>query len=749
MTTRPSCLTTATLLAVLAGTPIRAQDAALQGEYAFEDEVRFALAQGKRGALDPRREGRRWLVVDSLRPEAGGGRRLHLVLRRHAGGRDTAIVVAGADGRIRRSEIGLAPASFERSPDAFGGPRAAAYRWRYGDERGFTLPEAQLWDVVPVVGAPLRRGARWTDTLDRVADRDDHRQALRGRRTSTVVGDTVVDGRRLWRVRDSATVRYEERQPEWERTLATFVTIEHAYDGTIVGTWLLDSALGLARTRTDSSSFAGTATLRYPDGRHFSAPAWRAEVRRLTLLDGAQYAARRAALREESMRRRGGMVLSEAETAQHRQARDDEGRRMAAGDTALLYRHLASRAHTRGNPVDTAEMRAMRWFMADPARPWAWGQSRDWMYENLRQSLTTWPPAAMADSAEWPCRIDACRALAAEWPGAREPRLRALGLMARVALDPARWSDTLFAAARDTATARFVAPMLMLVRGIGATWPAASQRPMPDAGAGWTAWLEWMNGRNPAASTFGQAVPRASARPAPRFEESHAVAIRFMRARTGRDVVAELRRGWQAAPHDTARLVFGTMLQGLGALRLGSAELATMLRSGAPARIALAQRVLPALMRDSATLADSALAGLLLDRLIAATLERSAPWPSLGAPAGAARRDGLVLHATPAAEGVYVLADSLPPSVAAGWRGRARLVTAEEWRRQPEHEAGVLYHTGAVRRLGPFVELSIAASERLRRARGQAAERYASWARYWLMEVDGAWVIVAQSTAVT
>ena len=36
----------------------------------------------------------------------------------------------------------------------------------------------------------------------------------------------------------------------------------------------------------------------------------------------------------------------------------------------------------------------------------------------------------------------------------------------------------------------------MLVRGVGATWPAASKMAMAAPNASWQAWADWMSGPN-------------------------------------------------------------------------------------------------------------------------------------------------------------------------------------------------------------------------------------------------------------
>jgi hypothetical protein len=87
------------------------------------------------------------------------------------------------------------------------------------DYRAPSLPEARVWDLIPVLGgASLHTGARWIDTLNLSAALGDYSQVLRGVRTSMVIGDTVVAGTQLWIVRDTAAISYAERFVTDEQT---------------------------------------------------------------------------------------------------------------------------------------------------------------------------------------------------------------------------------------------------------------------------------------------------------------------------------------------------------------------------------------------------------------------------------------------------------------------------------------------------------------------------------------------------
>jgi hypothetical protein len=155
-------------------------------------------------------------------------------------------------------------------------------------------------------------------------------------------------------------------------------------------------------------------------------------------------------------------------------------------------------------------------------------------------------------------------------------------------------------------------------------------------------------------------------------------------------------------------------------------------------------------MRDSSRLADSALTVAMLDRLMATTIERAEPWPWLGRPPGTVgRAPSPILHHRPADGTRFIQADSLPIALRDAWSARFQLIEAREWSARPLHEGGVLYTPSRVRRAGPFVVLSVTASERVERDPDAAPRHYASMTRYYLMDLDGEWVIVSVEAWVT
>lgn len=772
-------------------TPAISPGPTLTAEWTVEQQARERWLHGlQKSRFTPFHATRQWVIVDSIRSD-GAARHLYLTLGRNAYGRDSALIVVGPTGQVTRLDAALAH-FVRRSVTSPGDSARYEERRRVPDDGGVALPESRLRDLVPSPPpqAP-RTGLTWADTIARVASDGPFRQEMHGTRTSRIVGERIVDGRRLWVVRDSGAVTYEEHYPERERTLDTTVLISRRATGTIRGTHLYDPALPLARQRDDTTSWVGQATLSYPDGRTFHTPARFERTRHWTLLDSPAYAARMAELRSASRRGVGGMVLvpdSRLEkqlaagdvTARdsllavwHRTADPDsaaaifhllemwpgsadsraliEHARAAAGDTAYLYTRLSERVQ-RQEPLDTADVRALLPFMQDPALAWSVNLSRDWPYENLARALTLRPPAA--GESDFPyrsvaCTSAACRLLADQWHSASEPRLRDVGLVALLATDPAHWADTVLAL--DGPRHPLLHGAARLARGVAATWDAASKAPMPPPNSDWHAWLEWMDGRDPryVAIKRQSSLPprfRQDTLPRVRFEQSHITAIRFFQARTGRDIVAELRHGYDAATSDTARLVFGTMLEGLGELQPTAPQVVQWFRSGNSAQAALARRMLHAGFAKSAR-ADTTVTVPLLERLLAAIVDSAPLWPNGVADREARRSDPAILHMP---RGVFFLDTlGLPPRIRAEWGSRVKLLPRSAWHERDVRAPGVFYTIAPITTWGHFARVDVTASERFARKPDEAPRAYASGATYWLMNVDGQWVIVDESHWVT
>jgi hypothetical protein len=418
--------------------------------------------------------------------------------------------------------------------------------------------------------------------------------------------------------------------------------------------------------------------------------------------------------------------------------------RIAGGDTAFLYQRLADRAYTRTPPTDTADVRAMLPFMEDPAIAWGFNVSRDWLYENLAQGLTTWPRAAAVgrDSNVVACTAAACRMLGELRHAGRDPRLRDVALVALFSTDPARWADSVLALESAHPLLRRAAS---LAQGIGSTAPAAAKAAMPPPNSDWRAWLHWMSGWDP---RYAAAMQRLRVDTlAPSFGEEHRTAMRMYMLRTGRNVIDELQRGYDAATSDTARLVFGTMLQGMGELNLSEAEIAEAFTSGVPERATLARGALVGQFGRLSTPMDTVAAAPLISRLLSVTIDSAPLWRVGAADMRQSDRQGSpTLHAR--ARRVALAAANLPSSVRAKWDDRIQIITPNTPPIDPR-DALVIYAVTPVRAWGRFVRVEVSADERLARRPDQAPAHYAAATLYYLMELNGEWVIVAWESWVT
>jgi hypothetical protein len=701
------------------------------------------------------------LYLDSVHggPSAGGRTLFVSVGTRGDGG----VYVHDASGRAVRVNGWLHHEP--RSPGETPEDSASADDWRlFGafGEHGLALPSARLWDLVPTfpTHAP-RRGETWSDSLELRAEHARYRQALSGRRVSRVEKDTVVRGRRLWIVRDSAAVRYADRELHDERTLAARVAAEHEASGVIRGRHLFDPRLRLFLVRHDTTALAGRAVLRYPDGRAFPTAARFERARTWTLLDPASLARReraRDAAREDEgssvMRifEKGGIEtrlidgdrrLRDSLVRAWRQARDPDerariigpleefgsdpadwlaGMALEDGDTAYAVRDVAPRFYgIAREPVNERQLRWVLPFMDDPGLAFAFGVDRDPPYENLVQALVMHPPAVTPNSGVWSCTRAACALLARQRAEGREPRLRDVGLVAALALEPARWADTVLA--RAAASPRLLAPAAQLVRGALTAVRDREGPPLPPSGAGWRAWQAWMAGSSPDTRMF---------------EQPHQVVIRFHEALTGRDIVGELRRGRDQAVEDSARLVYGVLLLAFGEATRTPAELQAALRNGSPAERTLATQEAVRLL-DAAPHADSATVTEVLGPMLARMIDGAPPWRWLEpatAPRPAVRRVSEGPHP------LYISSEPLSAALRVAWSPRARLIEPGGAGAPGSRDAAIVYTASPVRRAGPFVRLNVRWSTTEARRPDQEPFAYSGGASVDLVQIDGEWRVI-------
>jgi hypothetical protein len=676
-------------------------------------------------------------------------------------------------GRLLDAGLTLAPPSNRPESPLM---QASLERLQRMENQQPSLLGMRVWDVLPVFAPPRETaGARWTDTIRVSAADGAYRQTWSGVRVSVLLRDTMIAGRRHWWVRDSASIRYEEDWLEQERTLDTLVATQRVADGVSRGHHLFDPERHLFITSADSVTLSGRAVLRYPDGRSFSTPTRFERYRTRRLYDAVGLAARQQELRAAQEAERGGMVIVPANAVQERlnrgdvRARDsliaiwdrttdaDERARIhqllimwsrgsetrallterarAAGDTTYL---AGNRMMGIPAQLDSAALGFMLAFMNDPGLAFAFNVSRDAFHENIRQALLTYPPAVTRDVSRLACVPAVCASLERAAATSNEPRLRDLALISRFVADPRRWAAEL--EARAAAGSAFVKPALLLARGVGATWPAAAKHPMPAAGADWRVWLDWLMARDP----LYPAPPGQAQRQRIRFENSHTNAIRFYSAVTGRDIVSEVRRGYETG-RDSARIVFGTMLVGLGELPADPASVAARFRSNDPVEHELAGRQLSDVFR-SATPADSATAVELADRLLRAVLEGAPLWPVLeGTTSQANLAPGNIARDVP----LFISRSNIPAALHEWVGARATLITDEEWAARDKRQAGMLFDMSPIVVAGPFVRINVSYSVFRDRTPQQAPSGYASGTTLWLLRTESGWVVVGTGGWIT
>ena len=676
------------------------------------------------------------LQVDGTAPDALTGERTLRLSRLDRRTGDLTRLVVRRDGSVVRQDTqvgGPIPTPRGMAPDE--AVRFAQYRLL--DEGRLVLPATRTWDAIPRV-RPRRfaSGERWTDTIALASAVDGSRQALDGVRTSVLVKDTVVAGRSLWIVRDSARVRYSEREVEFERTLDTTVTVDRNATGSITGRYLYDRVLGMHWTRVDTTSLNGEAVLRFPDGRSFRTTARYERMREMTLREPAAYVARREEIRLERMRTSTGTVRVPTNQTEERLARSDtafrdslvrawdretdpdrrqqvyrtltswsfneafraevERRRAAAGDSAFAIERLWTLAYPARTKIDRTLALEMIRVMQDPGISFAANVHRDPLYENLAQTFTSWPRAIEPDTA-WRCTPEACALFEQQFRTAQEPRLRDVGLTALVTGDPVRWADSLTGHPRSRSSV--LRRVTELATGTMTTFPARTQVAIPSSNADWHAWRDWTRA-------------------------DFTTPIRFYGKRTGRDLLAEIRQRYASAPNDSARLVFGTILASFGEVQSAN-EIAAQLRSGSEAQRQLAIAAIPTLFRGRVPLADSATAVAVIDRVLTDAVR------------------------TPDSDSLYVLADSIPAALRARWSNRLRFISLAEWQAMSERKAARLLTVSRVERVGALVRVSSEVAGRSDRQPNESLRLYHGGSTYYMFENNGVWTIVATSRWIT
>lgn len=583
---------------------------------------------------------------------------------------------------------------------------------------GVLLDDSRLWHVAPLEPPALRAGATSVDTLRFQAERFGFLQSLRGPRVTTLLRDTVMDGRRIWIGRDSARVEYRERLLEPKRSLDSIAVVERTATGTLRGRFLYDPVLGLFRDRHDTLDVAGEAVLRLPHGRLHRTPA---SYERRTHWTLRSLSEQRAWEEEEDSRRRANsfsiLVLPKTSLQQ----------RIRGGDTAVvdsLLRRWADagwqeRQEIRevlllagsgvrerldslqaeeggpgwrvqqwardrvwaGPPLDSAEMALYLRYLRDPGLAFASGMDTDPLYENLSGGLAMYPPTLGAPTERTSCTPAACRLVAAE------------------------------------------------------------KRPIPDPGAGWREWQRWTGVDRDGRLRRGSSPPV-------RWQDSHLYAVRMTERLTGRDIGAELRMAQDTAGDRMGRLVLRTLALRLGALRPALDEIAEGVVSSdsldrAEALTALHQR------RKEAEAADSALHHEITNQLLAQAIRGDSLWLSI--PDGREIPSLYVEQDRDARIPLYLAAENLPAPVQARWDGRNDVVVipTEDWHRQDPRTAGTLLQVGQTTTLGPFAWIDLTRTVRTERSPDEGPRGWASGVQFTLLRTYDGWLVIAVGSWVT
>jgi len=681
--------------------------------------------------FDPVQESRSWIVVDEV--EGAAGRTLTLSFGRSGSGEGLRVTLA-PNGTITASEAHfrpLRPLRPSRFPSSYRSVADSVWtthlRYWAPTGRSVVLPSSRAWDLLPVVPSEtLEAGLTWTDTVALNAERDGFRQAWSGVRTSTVLADTTLDGRLYWIVADSMDVRLETSALEYEWGLADFSILERAFSGIQRGRYLLDPVGMMPRSRSDTLRLSGRQVVTLPDGRAFSTGLEWERTRTTTLWASDEAPARRETIRAarrplfaieatqpevsrlRTRVREGNPVLVDSLLTVATSAPDAEVRAEAwdlvklslgpcprrlerdllleVGDTTaalvLMQRGYLCRQITR------ADVEALIPYLEDPGLLHAFGLREQPFFDDLRDRLLGSPPSLLSDTTVWPCRPRACALLADQFERATEPRLRDLGLVAHLALEPRVWADTVLAQSRP-----YLEPARALVLGVG------SRAPIPEPDADWRAWDVWMR--------------RYPADEHPRVSTTHVTAIRMTEVLTGRDIQGEIHAAYATAPNDSAMVVLGKLRLGLGD---PIDDLVHAIASGTPRERWLAIGSLergPARPPLEWAPADPGTTAELMEKALSILVDGTDTWPKLHPDT---QGSGLRRLAGPAGRPIFLSRVQLPRQVAERWSDRVQVVDSATYvdRRVEAEEATFINFWSPIIAEGPLVRLRVSYHMRTR-----------------------------------
>ncbi|HEX3928564.1 MAG TPA: hypothetical protein VHW65_11250, partial [Gemmatimonadales bacterium] len=474
---------------------------------------------------------------------------------------------------------------------------------------------------------------------------------MRGSRITRFLRDSVVRGLHLALLRDSAeitlsdNVPWDAGTPEYDRFPDSIPTVSHDVRGSITGWRLVNPQNGRTLWIADTTTLRGTATLHLADGRIFHTTTQYDQRTTAIVADsGAPPVAplppaqsQLAFYADTSLHRRlaaGDATATDSvlrildhppspaahEIAIRALAGFSSGRQSGAvrewilrsGDTATVFGEFMA------NGMSPAAYDLVHPVLADPRYAFNHGVHPETYFWWERLQLLANAP--ISDSTHWGCPAPLCRAIASEWPSAPEPHLRELGLVARFALDPMRWADTVIGLARSHPMLEEAARTAV---GANATGGRDDMLPVPPSGASWHRWAAWLATFYPnesfAPGSYTPAVPTVAVN-----------AVRTVERIQHRNVAAELLDQFAHAD-DSARFVFGTMLTALNPRYRSEQDALIAFTTGDALDQLLAYRGFSARM-SATTIADSAAVREIVEHVAAMILDGAAPWPEFHNP---------------------------------------------------------------------------------------------------------------------
>lgn len=635
------------------------------------------------------------------------------------------------------------------------------------------LPAARFWEVPFVVPPePLGPGVSWSDTLSFVADPGEGLwEMLEGVWHGEVLGDTVIGGRSLPLVRTVAEVRYRTRELHRDNAHEAPLEVERDVAGTLSGRAAVDTAIGVRAAGADTARLSGTAVLRTGDGRAFTSPV-RYERERVWLLrDSTVWAEVQDSLRAEAARRRTGVMglpptpleerlwegepalvdsmfqaLADAEDPNERRAVGLMLRRADAVDAAGLTAEERIRqirweeGDTAGiiaeenvgiwssRPMTERRLALLLPYLDDIGRLWEIGMLPDRVYGALAEWMLQATPILEPDPSRWGCEPAACERIIGLLDVAREPGLRDVALVGAFARDPAAWYEEIL----ERAEAGSIPARRAAWLGAGAAHTSAMRRgrPVPEPGASWEHWLEWLGGQV-------------------RWHPVHRTALEFYAARTGRDPVQELRERWPLEG-DSARFVVGTILREMNALpEPGAEELAELFLSGSALEVQAAQFGIGArVRREGEPLAETLLLELLPPLLDSIAARGDAPWSAAHEAVREAAGGRLIHPVSVNYHGVrgipiFVLEEGIPEEVLDRLPQPFQRIDREAWEARPHRAGGALVTLRPAMQWEDFVSLDWHWRVFEARAPDEAPSGYAGSGGLTLLRTpEGGWRVV-------